>query len=155
VTIERLSRRRAVTGAAAVTLGVPLLAACSDDAPEAAKDVADKASEAASSGASKASEKASDAVEALATKADIPEGSGHIFPDAQVVVTQPTAGDFKAFSAVCTHQGCVVSEVTDTINCGCHGSKFAIDDGSVVQGPASKALPKAAITIDGDSISLG
>ena len=56
------------------------------------------------------------------------------------MVTQPTEGDFKAFSALCTHQGCVVSEIKgEDIDCTCHGSKFSIADGSVVDGPANEA----------------
>jgi Rieske Fe-S protein len=92
---------------------------------------------------------------ALAKTSEIPVGGGKIFKAASVVVTQPTAGAFKAFSAVCTHQGCLVTEVKDgTINCPCHGSKFAIADGSVDSGPAPKPLPPKTVTVQGDSIRL-
>ena len=67
--------------------------------------------------------------------ADIPVGSGKVFPDAQTVITQPKAKEFKAFSSICTHQGCQVDAVTTTINCPCHGSKYSITDGSVVNPP--------------------
>lgn len=94
--------------------------------------------------------------EELTKTADIPVGGGKIFKDQKVVVTQPTEGDFKAFSAVCTHQGCIVSGVSDeTIDCACHGSKFKITDGAVVQGPATKPLPAEEITVSGNSIQLG
>ncbi|WP_418956250.1 Rieske (2Fe-2S) protein [Streptomyces tritici] len=94
--------------------------------------------------------------EALATTADIPVGGGRIFPDRKVVVTQPTAGEFKAFSAICTHQRCTVSKVANgTIDCPCHGSKFAVADGAVEAGPATRALPAARITVVGDRITLG
>ncbi|MEV7083714.1 Rieske (2Fe-2S) protein [Streptomyces sp. NPDC093516] len=92
---------------------------------------------------------------ALASTADIPEGGGKVFADQKVVVTQPTAGEFKAFSATCTHQGCAVKSIADgVINCPCHNSNFSITDGSVKSGPATKPLPEMKITVDGDSITL-
>jgi Rieske Fe-S protein len=87
-------------------------------------------------------------------EADIPVGSGKIFPDAQTVITQPKKGQFKAFSAICTHQGCLVETVTNTINCPCHGSKYSIADGSVVNPPAPKPLPPKTIKVRGDSLTV-
>ncbi len=91
---------------------------------------------------------------AVAKTSDIPVGGGKVFKDRGVVLTQPTAGDFKAFSSVCTHQGCPVHDVNDgTINCDCHGSRYRIADGSVkVAGaggsPAQqKPLPGKTVTI--------
>ncbi|MCX4798745.1 MULTISPECIES: Rieske (2Fe-2S) protein [unclassified Streptomyces] len=93
--------------------------------------------------------------EVLAKTTDIPKGGGKIFADQGVVVTQPEAGDFKAFSSKCTHQGCTVSSVSNgTINCPCHGSKFNLRTGSVTAGPAPRPLPAKAITVEGDSITL-
>jgi Rieske Fe-S protein len=98
---------------------------------------------------------------ALAKKSDIPVGGGTIFDRQKVVVTQPTAGDFKAFSAICTHQGCTLSSVKGgTINCPCHGSKYSITDGSVkVAGPGNTPetqAPLAAktVTVNGDEITV-
>ncbi|WAL94199.1 Rieske (2Fe-2S) protein [Streptomyces sp. Je 1-369] len=94
-----------------------------------------------------------DAGGVLARTSDIPVGGGKIFKDAEVVVTQPTKGEFKAFSSLCTHKGCPVTTVEGgTVNCPCHGSKFDIADGSVRGGPAPKPLPAAAITVTGGSI---
>ncbi|MDH6216723.1 Rieske (2Fe-2S) protein [Streptomyces pseudovenezuelae] len=91
----------------------------------------------------------------LAKTTDIPVGGGKIFKDEKVVVTQPAKNDFKAFSAICTHQGCTVTTVSDgTINCPCHGSKFKIADGSVAGGPAPKPLPAEQIKVEGNSITL-
>jgi len=103
-----------------------------------------------------AQEQTTEAVEpGLASTADIPVGGGKIFQEQEVVITQPAEGEFRCFSAVCTHQGCVVNAVKDgTINCDCHGSKFAVADGSVTAGPAPTALPDVAIKVDGDQISL-
>jgi Rieske Fe-S protein len=90
----------------------------------------------------------------LAATKDVPVGGGVILADAQLVITQPKAGTFKAFSAICTHQGCTVSTVENgTINCPCHGSEFAITDGSVVAGPAPSPLPAQSIKVSGGSIT--
>lgn len=92
---------------------------------------------------------------ALSKTSDIPEGGGKVFETEKVVVTQPTAGAYKAFSAVCTHAGCAVKSVNDgVIHCPCHNSNFSITDGSVKSGPARKPLPEVPIKVSGDSITL-
>ena len=90
---------------------------------------------------------------ALARTADIPVGGGKVLADKKIVITQPQAGSFNAFTAVCTHQGCIVGSVTGgTINCPCHGSKFNIANGSVVNGPAASPLAPVGIKVQGTSI---
>jgi Rieske Fe-S protein len=85
----------------------------------------------------------------------VPVGGGKIFAEQSVVVTQPSAGNFKAFSAICTHQGCTVSSVSGgTINCPCHGSKFNIADGSVANGPAKRPLPGKQVSASGGQLSV-
>ncbi|MBV9089732.1 MAG: Rieske (2Fe-2S) protein [Mycobacteriaceae bacterium] len=85
----------------------------------------------------------------------VPLGGGIILTDQDVAVTQPQPGQFKAFSATCTHQGCIVGSVTDgTINCPCHGSKFNITDGSVVNGPAAQPLPAKTVMVTGDTLTI-
>ncbi|MFE8948279.1 Rieske (2Fe-2S) protein [Streptomyces sp. NPDC007856] len=92
---------------------------------------------------------------ALAKTSDIPQGGGKVFKDQGVVVTQPAAGTFKAFSSKCTHQGCAVGSVANgVIVCPCHNSHFSTEDGSVKQGPATQPLPAAKITVSGDEIKL-
>lgn len=92
----------------------------------------------------------------LARTAEIPEGGGKVFADQKVVVTQPTAGEFKGFSAICTHQGCTVARIEKgTIDCPCHGSRFHITDGSVAHGPATRPLTAAKITVANGEVTLG
>ncbi len=119
-------------------------------ATPAAAGTAAPASSAAAGGAS-----SSAATNALAATSEIPVGSGMIFPEPQVVVTQPTAGEFKAFSAVCTHMGCIVNQISNrTIDCPCHGSQYSITTGAVVAGPAPRPLPAKQIKVSGGSIFL-
>jgi Rieske Fe-S protein len=92
---------------------------------------------------------------ALVAVADVPVGGGVVLAAQSLVVTQPAAGTFRAFSATCTHQGCTVNEVKDgTINCPCHGSRFAVADGAPTAGPAKKPLPEKAVTVQGSSVVL-
>jgi Rieske Fe-S protein len=151
-----LSRRAVVAGVGGVAC-VGLLTACGGSTATAPATPAAPAPSAAEpseddSAADNSSEEDSDE---LASTSDIPVSGGAVFADDDVVVTQPTAGEFKAFSATCTHQGCKVNAVTGgQIVCPCHGSKFAVADGSVTSGPAKKPLPAKSVTVDGDSIVL-
>ena len=89
----------------------------------------------------------------LASTSDVPVGGGTILTDKRIVITQPHAGTFDAFTAVCTHEGCIVTTVSGgTINCPCHGSKFNITTGAVVNGPAASPLPAVSIKVQGTSI---
>jgi Rieske Fe-S protein len=91
----------------------------------------------------------------LTATSAIPVGGGKVFASQRVVVTQPTADEFKGFSAVCTHMQCIVDQVSNgTIDCPCHGSQFSIKDGSVVAGPAPSPLPTQAIKVQDGKIAL-
>ena len=91
----------------------------------------------------------------LAAASEIPVGGGKIFSAAKVVVTQPVSGQYLGFSAVCTHVGCILSEVANgTIDCPCHGSEFKITTGAVVTGPAPSPLPKKQIKIVNGQVVL-
>jgi Rieske Fe-S protein len=91
----------------------------------------------------------------LGPTTDVPIGGGKVFAQALVVVTQPKKGTFRAFSAVCTHEGCPVNQVAKgLITCPCHGSKYSIRDGSVQGGPAPAPLPAVQITTTGGTIAV-
>lgn len=86
---------------------------------------------------------------ALVRAEDIPVGGGKAFAAEKIVVTQPTKGTFKGFSAKCTHTGCLIDKVAEgAIICPCHGSRFGISDGAVQKGPAMLALPAEPISVD-------
>lgn len=125
-------------GAVALTAGsVVSVAACTPRSAEA---------ESPGSGAAP-SHAATTRVEVQASQ--VPQGGGVVLPDADFVVTQPEAGQFKAFSKICTHQQCPVSRIEGTnILCLCHGSEFSIADGSVTRGPATKPLPQAPVRLE-------
>lgn len=87
---------------------------------------------------------------------DVPVGGGVVIEDAAYVVTQPEKGTYKAFSKICTHQGCPVGRVeAETIVCLCHGSQFSITNGSVLQGPAEEPLPEMKTQLNGNVLHIG
>ena len=145
--------RRAVIAAMA---GIGATAACAPAAgPAAPPSAAPSAGPVSASGASLAPVPATRAPRPVASVGEIPVGGGRVFPERRVVLTQPTAGEFRGFGIVCTHDGCELNAVADgTINCPCHGSRYAITDGSVVQGPARTGLRVEDVAVDGDRVVL-
>jgi nitrite reductase/ring-hydroxylating ferredoxin subunit len=92
---------------------------------------------------------------AVAKITDIAIGSGKKFDvdGTPILITQPRAGEFRGFSAVCTHAGYVMDNVANSeIKCDNHGALYSADDGSVISGPAPRALGKVEVTVDGDDI---
>ena len=146
-------RRAVIRGAGAVGLaavGATVLAACGSESSAGAP--AGGSSSGGSSSAATTTAGGSGDSQGVA-KADVPVGGGAIIAAAKAVVTQPAAGQFKAFSSTCTHMGCPVAEVADgTINCNCHGSRFDIATGAVKRGPATRPLPAKTVTVKGDRI---
>jgi Rieske Fe-S protein len=124
------TRRSLLRGSAAAGLALPLLSAC-------ASDLSQQSSRQHGPGRGP-----------LLSASKVPVGGGKILADQQIVVTQPDKGDYKAFSAVCTHMQCLVTTVQNgLIICPCHGSEFSIKDGSVVRGPAGTPLPPVRIHV--------
>ncbi len=149
---DPLSRRTAlaVTG---LGIGAPALAACgsSDSGASSAPPTGSDTTSAAPSSSSGSGSSA--AGDDLGPASAVPAGGGKIFKDQNVVVTQPTAGTFKAFSATCTHMGCQVATISGgEIHCPCHGSAYSIKDGSVVGGPAPQPLPEKQVTEQGGNL---
>ena len=134
--------RRAVFAGVGAVGAAAALAACGSDSPPAGDPSSAPSSGAPASGP-------------VAKTSDIPVGGGKVFPEAGVVITQPTANVFRGFSSLCTHQSCVLSGVADgKINCACHFSAFDLTTGEVLNPPATKALASRDLKIDGEDISL-
>ncbi|MCC5581972.1 Rieske (2Fe-2S) protein [Microtetraspora sp. AC03309] len=154
---KNVTRRHALSTAALAGVGAAV-AACSSGTGTTTGTAADPAANgkpATGGEAAGAGEANKAPAGTLAKKADIPVGGGVIVNAEKVVVVQPEAGTFKAYSAICTHEGCPVKRVRDgVIVCPCHNSSFSIADGSPKSGPAKKALAEVAISSEGDTITL-
>lgn len=142
----RPTRRIVFHGLGALGVAVAL-AGCGSDNTGSTEPAPDPSKSSGGSGGSAASDKE------LATTSDVPVGGGVILADQKIVITQPTAGQFDAFSAVCTHQGLLVTSVEGgTIICSHHGSQYDAKTGAVTQGPAPAGLQKVGITVKGGKI---
>jgi Rieske Fe-S protein len=149
---QDVTRRVVLRGAAVSGVAVPLLAACGSDTGGTGSS-GSAGDEGSGDGGS--DDGGSAGGTAVATS-DVPVGGGTILAEDKVVVTQPSDGQFQAFSAVCTHQGCAVQSVSDgRINCPCHGSAFSIADGSVLAGPADAPLQRLSVSVEGDQVTVG
>jgi nitrite reductase/ring-hydroxylating ferredoxin subunit len=149
-TDESLSRRRLLAGAGAVVAAAAVTAACgSSSEPSGTSTTGTSPDESPSPTGGGGSG------ETVAALADIPVGGGVVITARKVVLTQPAAGDVRAYTAVCPHQGCLVASVSDNvIVCPCHSSEFSAEDGSVLQGPATSGLSPVDVTVSGDQVTL-
>lgn len=143
------SRRTVLGLAAAAGAGLPLLTACGGGGSDTTTaGTGSSTSETPSDGGS-----GSAAAGPLVATADVPVKGGVILDGPKIVVTQPTAGTFKAFSAICTHQSCTVGSVKDNvISCPCHGSMYNAANGQVEGGPAPRPLKEINVTVQGDQV---
>ena len=133
----RASRRQVVRGAAVLGVGSPLLVACAGEESDPVVSGTGSVIRCGCHGSgfsiadgsvvngpalepleAKSAAVAGDRITVdgtdVAATADIPVGGGTIFSDERVVVTRPSEGEFKAFTAICTHQRCLVSTVEDS-----------------------------------------
>lgn len=146
-----LPSRRQVVGGVAAAGGACFLAACGGSSSTGGSGGSGSSGEASSEGSSGGGETSAEGVPA----ADVSVGGGVIMGDADqpYVVTQPAEGEFKAFTATCTHTGCTVGSVENNeIICPCHGSRFDAASGEVLAGPASGPLDQLQVAMDGDTI---
>lgn len=92
----------------------------------------------------------------IAQVADIPVGrTAAVTVDGQdILLAQAIEGEVVAFSAICTHQGCLVSAVVDEFDCSCHGSRFEAATGAVLNGPAVRPLNPIAVAVEGDAVVI-
>lgn len=151
---RRTVLRATALGVAVAGVGVTA-AACSSSNTAAQGSGAQPASAAATTAAASSTGGGSGSGSGTSVDAaKVPVDGGFIDSSAKVVVTQPSAGEYKAFTAVCTHQGCTVATVSNNvIQCPCHGSQFSAKDGSVVQGPASSPLAAVSVKVSGSTIT--
>ena len=97
--------------------------------------------------------------ETIAEASGVEPGSAVPFTDAgsgeQAVLLRLEDGEFAAYSAICTHQGCIVGydRGEDTLECPCHGSTFDPQSGAaVLNGPATRPLPEIPVKVEGDKV---
>jgi cytochrome b6-f complex iron-sulfur subunit len=88
--------------------------------------------------------------------ADFPAGQGKVVPvnDKPVIVVNTAQGGLKAFSAICTHLGCIVEwdQPRKFILCPCHDGRFNPINGAVISGPPPTPLSELPVTVDGDTV---
>lgn len=139
--VVRLGGATVGVGAAALVLG-----GCSSEEPAIARN-----------GEDAPATTAADPAATVTAVADVPVG-GAVIAEAKgepIVVAQPEAGTVVAFSAKCTHKGCVVKLKDEaTLECPCHQATFEALTGAVTKGPATEALPTVSVKVEGSDVVL-
>ena len=96
----------------------------------------------------------------IASVSNVPVGTAFKFTDPATgmpaYLMQPASGTFVAYSAICTHEGCIVNDnsANGTFDCPCHGAQFDSTTGAHQRGPGRGDLPKLSVSATGDSIYL-
>jgi len=76
------------------------------------------------------------------------------FGSKPAIIYRDKAGEFMAYSAVCTHLGCTVQykPSDDHIICACHGGVYDPATGTNIAGPPPKPLPKLNVSTESGEI---
>lgn len=134
---QPLARRNVLRGAALVGVACVGTAACS-------------------TGSGNEADATPDSTVELGAASAVPVGGAKIYHEQALVVSQPSRGTFKCFSAKCTHQGAILADVDkEQGHCALHGSRFDLTTGKVVQGPASRPLPEVPVKAEGGKLIAG
>ena len=74
--------------------------------------------------------------------------------DDPCILIRTAADNFVAYSQKCTHLSCAVyyEKRQNRLECPCHQGFFSIADGSVLQGPPQRPLPRVALQKDGGQL---
>ena len=159
--MEKISRERFIRLGSALGVGaaVASLAACGgsgssgDSGSSGGKQ--DDSGESKKAGSSAAGGEAQSGGAAIARESEVAPGSAVEFKDGgqDAVLVHLESGDFAAYSAVCTHQGCTVAYQKGQLACPCHGSVFDPANGAeVVTGPAQSPLPEIPVEVKGGQV---
>ncbi|MGZ4597226.1 MAG: Rieske (2Fe-2S) protein [Actinomycetes bacterium] len=140
-----MSRRQLLAGGAATAAGLVVLAGCGSSSGSGSTPPGTSSAEGAKAGP-------------LTAVSNVPvggavsvKGSG----GAPLIVSQPTAGKVVAFSAICTHMGCLVAPAGKQLLCPCHGSLYDAATGKNLTGPAPLPLPEVPVHVVGDQVLPG
>ncbi|MDP2014906.1 MAG: Rieske (2Fe-2S) protein [Actinomycetota bacterium] len=146
---EAMQRRTVLAGSGMVLASLAVAACSTSDGSADASASTSTAPEPSTSSDS------SGGGQVLAATSAVAIGGGVVVSSPPIVITQPSAGQFNGFTAICPHQGCLVSRVEDNeIICPCHGSRFSASDGSVINGPAEVGLQTADVAVEGSNVVL-
>ena len=153
--MEKISRERFIRLGSALGVGaaVASLAACGGSGSSGGKQ--DDSGESKKARSSAAGGEAQSGGAAIARESEVAPGSAVEFKDGgqDAVLVHLESGDFAAYSAVCTHQGCTVAYQKGQLACPCHGSVFDPANGAeVVTGPAQSPLPEIPIEVKGGQV---
>lgn len=92
----------------------------------------------------------------LGAASEVPVGGAKLYREKKLIVSCPAEGQYKAFSAQCTHAGCVLDKIVKGEgNCPCHGSRFDVTTGKALKGPATDPLPAVPVTMENGTLIAG